>query len=180
MKRWLPRREQLVRQRWLAPLSHHLKDDRLWRVDRASVARAVAVGLFFGLMVPVAQIVFAVACAAWLRCHVAVAAGATLITNPLTFAPLYWLAHRIGSALLGRTNGGAEAEADLLESQAEAAMAADGMLAAAWQAVQTAGAPLLLGLAVMAVCAAALGFALVWLLWRPPHAASATSAPQER
>lgn len=169
MTRWLPTREQLTRSRWLGPLARRCEDERLWRFDRGSVARGVAIGLFFGLLLPLAQLVFAVAFAIWLRGHVAVAAAATLVTNPLTFAPLYWVAHRMGSNLLGQPPAEAQAEAAIMEAQAEVAAIAEGWLAAAWQAVQDAGAPLLLGLAVMAVASALIGFALVWLLWRPRH-----------
>lgn len=151
--------------RWLRPLARHLQDERLWHMERGSVARAVAIGLFFGLLLPLAQFLFAVGFAIWLRGHVAIAAGATLITNPFTFAPLYWLAHRIGSALLGRPRQDAAVEAAVAGAKTEATAATEGWLVAAWQTVQGAGPPLLLGLAVMAVTAALVGFALVWLLW---------------
>lgn len=153
--------------RWLAPLAHHLEDDRLWHLERGSVARAVAIGLFFGLLLPTAQFIFAVSCAVWLRGHVAIAAGATLITNPLTFAPVYWLAHRLGSSLLGRSGAEARAEAAVVEAQTEATIAAQGWLVATLQTVQSAGTPLIVGLAVLAVTCSVAGFALVWLLWRP-------------
>jgi len=167
MKRWWPTREQIMASRWLAPIAHHLEDERLWHVERGSVARAVAIGVFFGFLLPVAQFLFAVVCAVWLRGHVAIAAGSTLVTNPLTFAPVYWLAHRIGSALLGRSDAEAEAQANAIEAQTQATAAAKGWLAATWDTVAGAGAPLALGLLVLAVCGAVLGFTLVWLLWRP-------------
>jgi uncharacterized protein (DUF2062 family) len=167
MKRWFPTREQLVRSRWLGPLAHHFQDDRLWQMDRGSIARGVAIGLFFGLLLPLAQLLFAVAFAVWLRGHVAAAAAATFVINPLTFAPLYWLAHRIGSALLGQSRTQAEAEAAMVEAQAHATAASQGWFSATWEAVMNAGAPLMLGLAVMAVAGALIGFVLVWLLWRP-------------
>jgi len=171
MKRWFPTREQLVRSRWLSPLAHHFQDDRLWQLDRGSIARGVAIGLFFGLLLPLAQFLFAVAFAIWLRGHVAVAAAATFVTNPLTFAPLYWLAHRIGSTLLGRSRTQAEADAAMVEAQAHATAAAQGWFSATWEAVVNAGAPLMVGLAVMAVIGALIGFVSVWLLWRPRRGA---------
>ena len=171
MKRWFPSREQLVRSRWLGPLAHHFHDERLWQVDRGSIARGVAIGLFFGLLLPLAQFLFAVAFAIWLRGHVAVAAAATFVTNPLTFAPLYWLAHRIGSTLLGRSARQAVEDAALVEAQAEATAAAQGWFSATWEATVNAGAPLMVGLAVLAVAGALLGFVLVWLLWRPRRGA---------
>lgn len=156
-----------MRSRWLAPVAHHFQDERLWRVERGSIARGVAIGLFFGLLLPLAQFVFAVAFAVWLRGHVAAAAAATFVSNPLTFAPLYWLAHRIGSALLGSSRAEATVHAALMEAQVEATAAAQGWVSAAWEAAWHAGAPLFLGLSVLAVAGALLGFLLVWLLWRP-------------
>lgn len=169
MRRWFPNREEIVRSRWIAPMAHHLEDDRLWNMERGCVARAVAIGLFFGLVLPTAQFILAVGCAIWLRGNVAIAAGATLITNPLTFAPVYWLAHRIGSVLLGRDMSEADEAAAAVRAQTEAAAAAQGWLAAAVDTVLSAGAPLVLGLWVLAVSCSVLGFAAVWLLWRPRY-----------
>jgi uncharacterized protein (DUF2062 family) len=102
-----------------------------------------------------------------------VAAAATFVTNPLTFAPLYWLAHRIGSALLGQSRTQAAADAAMVEAQAHATAASQGWFSATWEAVVNAGAPLMVGLAVMAVIGALIGFVLVWLLWRPKRGADA-------
>ena len=89
MKRLLPTRERLLQSKWLRPIAHYLDNDHLRHADRSSVARAVGIGLFFGLLLlPVAQFLFAVV-AVVLRANVAVAAGFTLVTNPLTFAPIY-------------------------------------------------------------------------------------------
>jgi uncharacterized protein (DUF2062 family) len=166
MKRWIPKREQLLASRWIAPIAHWLHDDRLWHLERGSVARGVAIGVFFGFMLPVAQFLFAVAVAVWLRGHVAVAAAATLVTNPLTFPPIYWLAYRIGRALLGEPDDVVGAE--IVEARTEAAVADQGWVAALVDTVQSAGAPLLVGLAVLAVLGSAIGFTLVWVLWRHP------------
>jgi uncharacterized protein (DUF2062 family) len=166
--RWIPSREELQRSRWLAPIAHHLHDDRLWHMERGSVARAVAIGLFVGIALPVAQFLFAAAIAVWLRAHIAIAAAGTLVTNPLTFAPLYWLAHRIGQLVLG--NNVDEAAAAGIEAKAQAVVEHQSWIAAAWEMVQTAGAPLIVGLGVLAVTSSVVGFTLVWLLWRPPKA----------
>jgi uncharacterized protein (DUF2062 family) len=176
MKRWVPSREVLMRSRWLAPSAHHLEDDRLWHMERGCVARAVAIGLFFGLLLPTAQFLLAVLVAIWLRGHVAVAAAATLVSNPLTFAPVYWLAHRIGSALLGGAPGPALAPTERAGAQSEA-VGALGWLTSFWETVQAAGAPLLLGLAVLALIGALAGFTLVWLLWRAPTEPVAGARP---
>lgn len=146
-------------------MAHHLEDDRLWHVDRGSVARAVAIGLFFGFLIPVAQFLFAIATAIALRANVAIAASATLVSNPLTFPPIYWAAYKIGRFILGEPED--EAGALRLESEAEALLARQGFIEGIWASMQAAGAPLIVGLAALAIGGAVLGFAAVWLLWRP-------------
>lgn len=175
MKRWLPTREELRSQRWLQPLAHHFDKEHLWSLDRSSVARAVAIGLFFGFMIPVAQFLFAIGTAIALRAHIAIAAAATLVTNPLTFPPIYWAAYQIGRFILGEPED--EAGALRIESETAALLAKQGFFEGIWTSMQSAGAPLIVGLAAMAVGAAALGFALVWLLWRPRHTTTDDAAP---
>lgn len=164
MKRWIPTREQLLANRWLQPVAHYLHDDRLWHLERGSVARAAAIGVFFGFLIPVAQIFFAVILAIVLRSHVAIAAAATLVTNPLTFPVYFWAAYRVGDFVLG--GSGATPPPDALHSQAQALAAAEGWWSGLVATIQNAGAPLLLGMALFAVCGSALAYALVWLLWR--------------
>jgi uncharacterized protein (DUF2062 family) len=165
MKRWVPTREQLLASKWLRPVARHLQDEHLWHLDRSSVARAVSIGLFFGFMLPVAQFFFAVVTAVFLRANVAVAAASTLVTNPFTFPPVYWLAYQIGSWILGEESSAVVAQA--LESQVETLAAQQGWWQALWHSIQSTGTPLLLGLAILAVTSSIVGYAVVWLLWRP-------------
>ena len=178
MKRWIPTREALRQMRWLRPLAHHFDNEHLWRMDRGSVARAVAIGLFFGLLIPVAQFLFAIAAAIALRAHIAIAAAATLVTNPLTFPPIYYGAYQLGSFILGTTAN--EARAAQIERKAAKGVTVsteggwfDGMISL----VLGAGAPLVVGLITLAVVGAIAGFSLVWLLWRPRHAGDGTPPP---
>jgi uncharacterized protein len=165
MKRWLPTREYLRGSRWLRPFAHHFDNDQLWRTDRSSVALAVAIGVFFGFLLPIAQFVFAVAAAILLRANVAIAAASTLVSNPLTFPPIYWAAYKLGRSILGESVD--HAGALRLERQAEELLTKPGFLTGIWNSIQDAGAPLVVGLGVMAIGGALVGFALVWLLWRP-------------
>ncbi|MBA3598752.1 MAG: DUF2062 domain-containing protein [Methylibium sp.] len=168
MKRWLPTRAQLRASRWLRPVAHHLEDERLWHMDRGSVARGVGIGLFFGFLVPVAQFLFAITTAIVLRANVAIAAASTLVSNPLTFPPIYWAAYKLGRFILGEPDD--EAGALRIESETEALLAQQGFIEGIWASMQAAGAPLMVGLAAMAVTSAVVGFSVVWLLWRPHHA----------
>ena len=165
MKRWVPTRAHLRGSRWLRPLAHHIDNDRLWLTDRHSVALAVAIGVFFGFMLPIAQFLFAIGAAIALRANVAIAAAATLVSNPLTFPPIYWVAYKLGCWILGAPAD--QAGALQIEQQAEALMLKPSLLAGIWSSIQAAGAPLVVGLAVLAITGATVSFALVWLVWRP-------------
>lgn len=92
VRAWVPSRAQISENRWLRWLSPWLRQPRLWRWSRRGVAMGVALGIFFGLLIPVAQIPLSVAAAVLLRANVAAAAVSTLVTNPLTFGPVYYAA----------------------------------------------------------------------------------------
>jgi len=162
--RWLPPREKVLSNRWLRPVARHLDDDRLWHFDREPVARGVAIGLFFGLLLPLAQFLFAAVSAIVIRGNVPMAAASTLITNPITFPPIYWLAYQLGMRLTHRA--GAEAAADAVASEAGRVAQHTGWMESVLYWVQTAGLPLATGLLVLACCASVTGYLLVRLLWR--------------
>ena len=83
-------RDQLVANRWLAWLAPWLDRPRLWRWSRRGVALGVGLGVFFGLLLPVAQIPISAVAAVLLRANLPAAVGSTLITNPVTFGPIYY------------------------------------------------------------------------------------------
>ena len=128
-----------------------------------------AIGVFFGLLIPIAQIPFAAAFAVALRANVPSAVASTLVTNPVTFGPVYYAAWAVGNRLLGKDDGAVPAPAALAAAQAGAATAApadQGWLARTWNQITNVGKPLLLGLVLFAS-----GFGVVvWLLvhgaWR--------------
>jgi uncharacterized protein len=86
---------------WMGPMLHH---PRLWHVNRRGIALGLAIGIFFGLLMPVAQILFAAGGALLLRANIPAAVGSTLVTNPITFAPLYYAAYHLGAWMLGHAN----------------------------------------------------------------------------
>lgn len=143
--------------RWLGPVLHQ---PRLWHVSRRGVALGLAIGVFFGLLVPIAQIPFAAVAAVLLRANIPAAVGSTLVTNPITFAPLYYAAYHLGEWLLGDTATVPHAE---LERVAE--HTATGF--ALWvERISTVGAPLALGLATMATGLSILLYFIVHWAWR--------------
>lgn len=147
---------------WLGPWVQH---PRLWHIDRRGIALGLAIGLFFGLLIPVAQILFAAIFAVILRANLPVAAASTLVSNPLTFPPIYYAAYRLGSMLLGEPPAPIS-ESDLVTEieTTVSGLAAYGEFLIG--KVEELGKPLMLGLLIMAVVASTAGYATVMLLWR--------------
>ena len=163
LRAWLPDADAIRSNRWLRWLGPALHHPRLWHLNRRGLALGMALGLFFGLLIPLAQIPLSAAAAVVLRAHLPTAVASTLVTNPLTFGPVYYAAWMLGSALLGEPAG---APPDLPGPEA-AAGNADG---SAWQrAVDFAlgvGKPLLVGLGVMATGVGLATYFIVLAAWR--------------
>jgi uncharacterized protein (DUF2062 family) len=144
--------------RWLGPLIHH---PRLWHVNRRGIALGLAIGVFMGLLIPIAQIPLSALLALALRANLPIAVVSTLITNPFTFAPLYFLAYRLGALLLGHHDDAVTEEALAVEFTGFGAW-----LAAWWDKLVALGRPLVVGLLVMASTMALIAYGTVMLLWR--------------
>lgn len=104
--RFLPRPETLQHNRWLRWLGPRILHPRLWHFSRRGVAMGVALGVFFGLIIPLAQIPLAAGAAVALRANLPAAVASTLVTNPVTSPPLYYAAWKLGHAVLGRSAPG--------------------------------------------------------------------------
>jgi uncharacterized protein len=160
VRRWIgrrmPTRERLLASRWLRPFAHRLTHPALWRFNRWSVSRGVALGFFAGLLLPFGQTPVAALLALTVRANLIVAAAATFITNPITNAPIFYAAYRTGNALL-RPSGAAATPA------ASGDTWRDGL---AWLAGITG--PTALGLLIFATVGGLLGYAgaqLGYRLW---------------
>lgn len=163
LRRLLPRPETLRHSRWLRWLGPTLQHPRLWHMSRRGIALGMALGVFFGMLIPVAQIPVAAAAAVILRANVPTAIASTLVTNPVTFGPLYYAAWRVGGAILGEPTGAARAPPppdDELQVIGD-----EGWVSALMRHLRNVGRPLLLGLLIMASALGVLTYLLVSGLW---------------
>jgi len=159
--KYLPDADQIRSHRAIAWLGRWLQHPNLWHFNRDSVAGAVAIGLFSGLVPGPLQMITAALLAIPLKKNLPVAVLLTFYTNPFTIVPLYVLAYEYGKLLLGGDNAVASVkpfEADW--SQGFAALRA--MLE--WAV--SLGKPLAIGLVSLALTLAALGYAAVQIGWR--------------
>ncbi len=173
VKRLMPTQESMRANRWLRWIGPALHHPRLWHMSRRGIALGMAIGVFFGLLIPIAQIPLSVAAAVVMRANVPTAAVSTLISNPATYGPLYYAAWRLGKAVLG-----VEVPADAAPPVKEPQPLADngrGWVRKTWDGITALGKPLLLGMALMATTAGLLTYVLAswalalnvrWQRWR--------------
>lgn len=169
LKRHLPTRESVQHNRWLRWMGPALHHPRLWHMSRKGIALGLAIGIFFGLLIPIAQIPFAAATAVLLRANLPMAIGSTLITNPVTFGPVYYAAYKVGVKLVGETVPPATSPEEVAaRAPAEAALeplGARAQLLKLWRYVTGVGQPLVVGLALFASVGGLLVYAFTSAIW---------------
>jgi uncharacterized protein (DUF2062 family) len=99
-QRHIPTREQLERNRFVRPFAHRILHSELWRFTRRSVPRGVALGLFVGVMIPLAHFVVATFLAVFVRANIPAALVATFVGFPVVYVLIVALAYKIGNWLL--------------------------------------------------------------------------------
>jgi uncharacterized protein (DUF2062 family) len=143
-------RDAILRSRWIRPFTHLFRHPSLWHLNRRSVPRALAIGLFAAFIIPIGQFLLAALLAVPLRANVPLAAAATLVTNPLTFAPIYFAAYKVGGMLLRHSPGD---EVDHLASHLGSTL------------IDASG-PTALGLVIFAIVGSTGGFLIGSAWWR--------------
>jgi uncharacterized protein (DUF2062 family) len=72
----------------------------LWHINRYSASMAFFVGLFVAFMPIPGQIIAAAALAVLLGCNLPLSVGLVFITNPVTMAPIFFLAYKVGAMII--------------------------------------------------------------------------------
>lgn len=150
-KRYMPDPEVLKEHRSLRFLGKLLHEPNLWHLNRHSVARAMALGLFAAFIPLPMQMLLAASLAVLCRANLPIAVGLVWLTNPITMPAVFYCTYQLGSWLL-------QSPAIILpDSLTWSWISAE--LNALWQ-------PFLLGSVVTGVLAGALGYGLTMLFWR--------------
>jgi uncharacterized protein (DUF2062 family) len=136
-----------------------LADPDLWHMNRRSVARAVALGLFCGLIPGPVQAFFALGGCLLVRANLPISVVTTFYTNPITIVPIYVVAYEYGRLFFPDAPAGASF--DLPES-AGVMQWFPALLH--WMAGL--GKPLGVGLVLLASTLALVGWIAVRLGWR--------------
>lgn len=163
LRQWIerlkPSIEKITRHPWVIRYVPALSDPDLWRLNRRSTARGIAVGLLCGLIPGPIQVAGAIGLSLLWRANFPLAAITTLYTNPFTIVPLYIVAYEYGRLFFP---GAPHAVSVSPPSYTSLASYMPSLVA--W--IAELGKPLALGLVLLAFTLATLGFVTVRLAWR--------------
>ena len=100
-KRWSPDPNSIKAHSKWGFLHRLLDDPNLFHLTRYSVSTACLVGFFICFFpLPVGHIPIVAVVSLWLRCNLPIAFALTMISNPITFPLVYFIAYRVGSWVL--------------------------------------------------------------------------------
>lgn len=151
IRRLLPSHTSVKGNKSLKMFGKVLHDPNLWHLNRRSATGAFGIGLFFAFWPVPFQMFLSAGAAIPLRVNLPLSIATVWITNPITMAPIFYMAYLIGSTVLGT-------EVNTFNFE----------LSWSWLAasITTIGPAFILGCAICSVVAATLGyFGLDWI-WR--------------
>ena len=162
-RRILPSHATVRENRYIAWFGPRLQHHNLWHLHRRSVAGGVAVGMFTGLIPGSNPVQFTAAAllAIVFRVNLPVAVLVTLYSNPLTIVPLYYLAFKLGQLVLMDSGNGMPPVDFALHGRSIGEWL-PGILE--WLA--SLGKPLLVGIPLLAVLLAPVGYFAVDWAWQ--------------
>lgn len=101
IKKYMPDEEKLRNHKHLSWLGDHLHEPNLWHMNRKSVSRAFAVGIFCAFLPIPMQMLVAAILALVARGNLPISVGLVWLTNPITMPPIFYTTYLVGSWLLG-------------------------------------------------------------------------------
>jgi uncharacterized protein (DUF2062 family) len=151
LKRMMPHPDRIKGSKSLQFMGNLLHDPNLWHLNRHSVSRAMAVGLFVAFLPIPMQMAVAAAVAIVVRSNLPISVSLVWLTNPVTMPPIFFAQYKVGTLLLGAPERSMPMELSFTWLMSE--------LQHIWQ-------PLLLGSLIVGTVIAGLGYVLTLLYWR--------------
>jgi len=100
LKRLFPDPDTLRKRWFLRPFGARIIDPHLWTLHRRGVTHAFGAGLAICFVPLPVHLLLATTVAVIWRLNIPVICGTTFLLNPFTAVPAYYLAYRVGAALL--------------------------------------------------------------------------------
>lgn len=102
LKKTLPNRKNIIKNNsHLTNLRINLDNKNLWRLNRRSVSRGVAAGVFSAFIPLPIQMITAILLSVFIRGNIPIAVLLTWISNPITTAPIIYFTYLVGNFVIG-------------------------------------------------------------------------------
>jgi uncharacterized protein (DUF2062 family) len=150
-KKYSPNPKELKQNKLLGILGDRLYRPSLWHLNRHSVAKAFAIGLFCAWLPLPFQTIIAATLAVYFSAHLPLSVVLVFITNPITIPPMFYFAYWLGNKLLLR-------EVDNFNFELSWEWLMTGMLQV-WQ-------PLFFGSLILGIVSSIVGYIAIHVLWR--------------
>ena len=151
IKRMMPDHQTIKENKYLKIFGNLLHNANLWHLNRHSVAKAFAVGLFIAFIPVPFQMVLAAGAAILFNANLPLSIALVWLTNPLTMPFIFYGCYLVGTLVL-------------------AVPEQEFAFQASWQwvldSLSTIGPAFLVGCGVLAVTFSILGFFVIQALWR--------------
>ena len=151
IKRFMPDHQKIKSNKHLKIFGSLLNISNLWYLNRRSVSRAFAVGLFFAFVPVPFQMVLAAGVAIMVHANLPLAVALVWITNPLTMPAIFYFCYKVGAWATGASQQNFHFEAS-------------------WQwlidSISTIGPAFLIGCFILATFFSIIGFFTIDGFWR--------------
>ena len=147
----MPDHQMIKENKYLKIFGNLLHNANLWHLNRHSVAKAFAVGLFFAFIPVPFQMVLAAGAAIFFHANLPLSIALVWLTNPLTMPFIFYACYLVGTLVL-------------------AVPEQDFAFQVSWQwvidSLSTIGPAFLVGCGVLAITFSILGYFVIQALWR--------------
>lgn len=150
-KKYAPNRDTVKEYKMLNFLGSSLFHEDLWKFNRTSFCKAIAIGLFLGWMPMMFQMIPAAYFAVIFRANLPLSLAGVWISNPITMAPMMYFAYLFGNNVLNLDPIYSEFKLD-----SDWIMNALGNI---WE-------PLLVGTIIIGIASSIFGYFLMHLSWK--------------
>lgn len=150
-KRFIPDRHKIIEHKALRIFGKLIYDPNIWHLNRYSISRAFAVGLFCAWIPVPFQMALAAGFAILFHSNLPLSVALVWLTNPATMPPLFYFAYKIGAAILS-----------LPPRPFKFQLSIEWLLSTIdelWQ-------PFLLGCLICGIISAVVGYVAIRLIWR--------------